>query len=393
MIRSVPSETDRSSGEDPGESLDGLAGAIDRGVSFLREAQLPSGEFRTLLASSPDFEEATFDSSPFVTAQVLHSLHGLDRPEVAAMARAGLRFLRRERNFGGLWRYYSRREWKHFRIPPDLDDTACASHAFPLYGERAPRNRWIFRRNRDARGRFLTWVEPGASDPAFSPLRLVRSLGDRLARRSVPERPAAFRGVERFALETDEVPLDDVDPVVNANVLLYLGDGAGTEAVAPWLAEVVAGGPREPFSHYYRNPLALFYAIARALAAGRESLAPLADAVVEKTRALEESRELRRPGESGTPDRSGDPGEPGTGSAPGPLSVALAANVLAFLAPGDEALPPMIERLLGLQREDGSWAVEAFYRGAIECWGSPELSTALALEALAGIAGKAGAGP
>lgn len=349
-----------SSSEKFEDSTTSLSGAIDRALAFLQKRQLPTGEFETRLSSSPTLEESIFDSSPFVTTHVLHAIHGLERPAVAEMARRALNFLLSEENFGGLWRYYSMKKWKHFRIPPDLDDTACVSYVLELYGESAPKNRWIFRRNRDSEGRFLTWVEPRPNESFLSPIRLIRSIGDKLARKNVPERPPEFIGVERFALETDAVPLEDADPVVNANVLLYLGDCPETESVAPWLAEVIERGPQDGFSLYYRNPLTLFYAVSRATTAGVASLEPLRLAVVQKTSSLS------------IPD----------GPFCDPLSTAFALNILGSLDPENGQAMPTIDHLLKTQRSDGAWPAAPFYSGPTEFWGSQELTTALAIEAL-----------
>jgi hypothetical protein len=100
--------------------------ALDRAVAFLRRSQLPHGEFRTFIGTDLQLSNALLDSSPFVTTFVLHALSHLDRNQVDDMVQKALDFLEREMEFGGVWRYYSSLQYKHCRIPPDLDDTACS---------------------------------------------------------------------------------------------------------------------------------------------------------------------------------------------------------------------------------------------------------------------------
>jgi hypothetical protein len=64
------------------------------------------------------------------------------------------------------------------------------------------------------------------------------------------------------------------------------------------------------------------------------------------------------------------------------LATALAAGVLLTFSGEHAATHRAIGALLRSQRTDGSWERHAFYGGPVEFWGSDELTTALALEAL-----------
>src|ERR1700744_2921968 len=101
---------------------------------------MPHGEFKTLLGADKSMSNAVLDSSPFVTSFVIYALaHALDFHVMDMIAKATA-FLRSEMEFGGVWRYWSSRQHKHARLPPDLDDSACISYALKLAGARVPHN-------------------------------------------------------------------------------------------------------------------------------------------------------------------------------------------------------------------------------------------------------------
>jgi hypothetical protein len=337
--------------------------AIERATNFLRQAQLPHGEFKTLLGSDLQLSNAVFDSSPFATSLVAYALSHVDCVPVGDMVAKALSFLQSEMEFGGVWRYYGARQYKHCRIPPDLDDTACASYALQINGRRAPRNRWLFRYNRDASGRFLTWILI-KRQPAFAPrlwfVRLIGSLQAHRARRAAPL-PEVASHPRLLKTARDIVPADDVDPVVNANAVLYLGENADTAPAIAYLADLIRNGPGKSFSLYYKDIMALHYMVARAHLHSAPSLAAIGDLIVHDV--LQHQR--------------------ADGSFGHALSSSLAASALLTFAPGTPFLPRAIAFLLRSQREDGSWGAFPFYSGPTEFWGSEELTTALCIEALA----------
>jgi hypothetical protein len=326
-------------------------------VAFLREAQLPHGEFRTLLGSDDTLADGVLDSSPFATTHVVYALGDLGEHARPLIDRA-LAFLRSEMEPGGLWRYYASRQWKHTRIPPDLDDTCCASFVLARQGWRVPRNRWLILANRDPQGRFGTWMIP---TPRTGWLyRMVRARGDARARRLAPPRPAGLTAAGRFARPTDEVHPGEIDAVVNANVLLYVGESPETAAAVEYVASVVAGGLGADATIYYTNPLSLAYAVARAQRHGVSSFGRQSAGLA---RAIE--AHWRVGGQSASP-----------------LTAALAGSALLTLAPESHVAAAAVGRLLETQRSDGSWPREVFYRGPEEFWGSDELTTGLCLEVL-----------
>jgi hypothetical protein len=337
--------------------------SIARAVNFLRDAQLPSGEFRTFLGSDAQMSNALFDSSPFVTTFVVYGLGHVDHAAATTMIAKALRFLRREMEIGGVWRYYGRDQYKHGRIPPDLDDTACASYALRSNGKPSPRNRWLFRANRDRAGRFFTWVTPQPATALLSPFRLRCAIGDLQAerwRRRAP-RPVVANDPRLLATDNDPVPIEDIDPAVNANAILYLGEGPDTAPAIDWLNAMVNREAPIPESLYYKDILALHYMIARACRHSAPSLLQSKKRLVELT--------IMRRRVDGTFGSS--------------LSTALAASVLLTFDPDNNVLREALDFIVRHQGSNGSWEAEPFYSGPTEFWGSAELTTAFCVEVLA----------
>ena len=328
--------------------------AIDRAVCFLREAQLPHGEFKTMLGSNRTMSAVVFDSSPFTTSFVLYALSRLPAGSADDLIEKAATFLRREQEFGGVWRYWSKRQRKHFRLPPDLDDTACASFALRAAGFEPPRNIWAFEQARDGEGRFLTWLTPlgNAAHPVkLGFLRLISAVKERLARRRFAIDPA-----EDPRFKVTQIKLDDVDPVVNANAALYLGQGPLTAPAIDYVCKLVEAGVPKEFSIYYQDPLFLFHAIARAHRHGVPKFGRLKEPIL---RAVLDSADRGSRFES-------------------PLFAAVAASVLLTFESQSPVLTAALDQVCETQDAAGGWPICAFYN----VWGAQELTTAFCLEAL-----------
>ena len=315
-----------------------LNDAIARAVAFLGDRQLASGELATEISTDRAMaSDAAFDSSPFTTAIAVYSLGfvaaspgAATAQRAAAVRRRALDFLHAERIPPGLWRYWSARSGKG--ISPDADDTALISFVLLEAGEGGDlpaANRQLLAANRDRDGIFQTWFRaPGARN--------------------------------------------DTDSVVNANVLLYLGDGPDTAGAAARLREVASAGEVADSFWYYTTELAFHYALSRAFRHGAASLADVVPAL--RSQVLARRR----------PDLSfGDE-----------LDTALAACTLLNLAPAGsptdrETIRAAAGFLLARPQEHGGWRSIAYYQGPeppsprTRFFGSAELTTALCLEALA----------
>jgi hypothetical protein len=285
-------------------------------VDFLAGRQLAHGEFACFRHPDPSLAgEGVLDSSPFVTTFVLHALELVSHPAKESMRGRAFAFLEAEREPPGVWRYWTSRQGSV--IDHDLDDTACAS--FALRDRSKQDNLEVILANRHESGLFKTWLRPPDAD-------------------------------------------NDVDGVVNANVLLYLGERPETTAARDIVTAAINDGREQAASVYYVEPAALYHAVARAHAHGVTGFVRCRDAVA---------------------DKLGGAGED-------PLASALSLCALADFAidrPAERRR--RLEALLARQSADGSWPRAAFYAGPeppaphAVWWGSEELTTSLCIAALA----------
>lgn len=332
--------------------------SLRSGLAFLEGRQLPTGQFPVQATSHyKPGDPVIDDASPFATSHVISSLGFLPDAEVRPMLDRALAYLRREMTGPGLWRYWNRDAvWEgrpiHSFIPADLDDTASHSWLLRRHGVAFPDNRHLLLHNRDGEGRFYTWFVPRPR--ATGDLRYWRAvLGEvTLARLTVFWR-------------TTEADYDDVDAVVNANVLLYLGDGPETAPVVRWLARIVETGREAESDKWYRDIFTFHYALSRCRPAGIHGFDHLRPLILDRLAAA-----VR--------------GDGGIGE--NPMHTALALNTLFNM----EIDAPFAERalahLLDTQAADGGWPSAPYYYGGPTrsvSWGSRELTTGLCLEALA----------
>jgi hypothetical protein len=299
-----------------------LAPPVRSGLRFLQNHQLPYGEFRTYASPSIKMRVTSFDSSVFVTTFVLYSIARIDSPRVKAMSKKAISFLAGEMRGPGLFQYYTSKNTNS--IGYDLDDTACASVA--LQQSRLPvvggRNIEHILENRNEADLFYTWVGGAAVE-------------------------------------------NDVDSVVNANVMFYLGDRDETRSAGRYLIDTIERS-REGYSyHHYLDDMTLYYAVSRAYAHGAPSLGGAREAIIEKIL-----------------QRSKDDGSFGDA-----LATACAVCTLAnFEYSGVTRLGEAARYLEANQSANGSWRRIAMYLQPGRYYGSEELTTALCLEALTHVA-------
>jgi hypothetical protein len=328
-----------------GLSLRELEAATDLATGYLYGRQLAWGEFETL--ASPDEDMAsrcTFQSSPFATAQVMYSLGGLRSPPVQEMLARGLDFLQSEMEGAGLWRFWSSRSEWHRLLPPDVDDTCCASFVLETKGRPVPNNRALILANRNEAGLFFTWLVPrtDAATSASFAHHYVACLEEVLA-------------LSRFG------EVDNVDCVVNANALLYLGQSQDSRRAVQHLIDAVVKGTEGGCSDFYPNPMAFYYAVSRAYRSGVRALGALAPSVSDRV----------------TGRQCAD------GSFGNELSTALAICALVNFGSTTGAIQRAARFLLEAQADDGSWPRLSMFLGAGRYYGSRELTTAICVEALA----------
>ncbi len=267
--------------------------SIRRGLDFLESTIDENGAWHCIRFNTADPDiPRHFERPAFVSAYCVLALEYCEEPQAKAMCAATKAYLAETVEFPGLWRYY-----RH--LPQDLDSTALCSlvigdHPWILLGRNVPH----ILANRDEEGRFLTWI-------------------------LAEDEPDV---VSRFRIEAD--------PVVNANVIAYLGDCPETRDAQRWLEALVAEGGLDGSSKWYPDTVAIYYAIARAAIRAQPALDQLHPILADRILDLRGEKE-------------------GFGNV---LRTAQAVSALHD-AGGLEKTDArdLLERILGWQRDDGSW--------------------------------------
>jgi hypothetical protein len=298
--------------------------AIGRAIAFLERRQLPSGEL-------PVLASGTRDPSIFPTAVMAHSLSFA--PGAQTIRDRALDFLHSEMDPRGLWKHWPREHSRSRELPPDLDDTSCASAVLARAGRPFPDNRKLLLANRNGDGLFYTW---------------------KLTHREL-RHPLVLWSLFRCGTAK---PFD-VDAVVNANVVFYLG---AIPEVIEHLLRVLRENRETSCDKWYDNPFVVWYFFSRALHAH----APEAGEIIEKKIA------------AATPRNA--------------LESALAACSLWCWNRS-----PAVGPILAAQLNSGAWPAAPLYHDGRArrrdgtfaqphpdtlYWGSEELTTAFCIEAL-----------
>ena len=267
--------------------------SIRRGLVFLESTINEQGAWHCIRfnIANPEIPRH-FERPPFVSALCVLALESSDEARAKAMCAATKAYLVDTMEYPGLWRYY-----RH--LPQDLDSTSLCSlvvgtHPWILLGRNVPR----ILANRDGEGRFLTWM----------------------LEEDEPNVVATFR--------------IEADPVVNANVIAYLGDHAETRAAQRWLEALITEGSLEGSSKWYPDTVTIYHAVTRAMIRARPALDRLRPILADRILGLR--------------DDNGEFGDV--------LQTAQALSALYNIGSLERIdAKRQAERFIGSQREDGSW--------------------------------------
>lgn len=331
--------------------------AVTRGVEYLFHHQYPNGEFCAYIANdAPMLLWTATDSSVFSTAIISSSLLSLDEiPMVDEILKKSTFLFECQMERGGAWNHFTHRHDLRKLCPTDVDDTSCISAVFRARGINwpSPSNIPLLLANRAKNGLFYTWV--------VLRLRLIRNRS--YWRLVLPE---LLRPIKSFLFWTSgEFSRNDIDAVVNANALHYIGENKHTKPVIDYLIKIILENREADCDTWYRNPLAVYYFITRNYYNGINSLEPIKTPVI--NRILNTAKPDGRLGEN-------------------VLDTALAANSLMNLNYDGKELEMAIDFLISSQRRTGEWERWVLYWGGpkqLLGWGSEELTTGFCLEALA----------
>ncbi|MXW67069.1 MAG: hypothetical protein F4Z72_08745 [Gemmatimonadales bacterium] len=318
----------RSSGATSGALARAAREGIRRGLAFLESAIDENGAWHCIRFNVADPEiPRHFERPPFVSALCALALESSDEPQARAICTATKAYLIDTIEYPGWWRYY-----RH--LPPDLDSTSLCSlvigtHPWIWLGRNVPG----MLANRDEAGRFMTWV-------------------------LAEDEPDV---VSRFRIEAD--------PVVNANVLAYLGDHPGTRDARRWLEALVTEGNLEGSSKWYPDTVSIYYAITRAMIRAEPALDPLRPVLADRILGLRDE-------------------EGGFGNV---IQTAQAVTALYNIGSLERIdAKREVEMLMSLQREDGSWPELLAFGDQTLKWGvvgqighgSEAVTSAFCIEAL-----------
>ena len=221
--------------------------SIQRALAFLQTTLDENGAWHCIRfnVADPDIPRH-FERPPFISALCVLALESCARAR--ALCESTRAYLVDTMEYPGLWRYY-----RH--LPLDLDSTTLCSLVIDTHP-------WVVLRrnvaqilaNRDANGRFMTWV-----------------LGD--------DEPDV---VSKFRIEAD--------PVVNANVIAYLGDCPETRDAQHWLESLVREDRLKDSSKWYPDTVTIYYAITRAMLRARPALESLRPVLADRILGLRDAR-------------------------------------------------------------------------------------------------------
>ena len=317
-LRSVSSETLAEAARE----------SIRRGLVFVESTLDGNGAWHCIRfnVADPDIPRH-FERPAFVSALCVLALDSCDEARARAICAATRTHLVNTMEYPGLWRYY-----RH--LPQDLDSTSLcslvlASHPWILLGRNVPR----ILANRDEEGRFLTWALAEDEPDVVSTFRI------------------------------------EADPVVNANVIAYLGDHPETRDAKEWLEALVTLGSLDDSSKWYPDTVAIYYAITRATIRVRPALDQLRPVLADRILSLRDDK-----GEFGNI-----------------LQTAQAVSALYNVGSLDRIdAKREAERFIGLQRHDGSWPELLAFGDQLLKWGvvgqighgSEAVTSAFCIEAL-----------
>jgi hypothetical protein len=347
-----------------------LAGVIELGLSFLEQSQLTEGNF-TCYVSEGNFgvneEFEIFQEGErkawmyidnytiFPTTLIGFSLSHIKGSETAERVLTKIEdFLLGQKKWFDLWNHYTPPSRFYPCVAHDIDDTCCALAFLESRNRYKGKHMDIILSNRNREGLFYTW---------FS---LRKKKNKSLKYWISAARELKHPILTHYFYKSTESRRNDVDGIVNANVIYYLGEREETQKAISHILEHVKNGTEAEFDLYYRNPCTIYYLLSKCLAKGVRSFEPIRQILIERI--------LYRINSDGSIREN---------CLDTAMGLCALFNLNAELS--TELVNKMKNFLLSQQLPSGGWPKRIFYTANtryIVGWGSEELSTAIVLEAL-----------
>ncbi|WP_346239416.1 hypothetical protein ABDK00_006865 [Niabella insulamsoli] len=328
--------------------------SIDKAIDYLYHHQFPNGEFVSYIAPDEAMQEwCAPEGVNFLTGLIgLCLLPHQHLPIVDQILTNITNSLRYQMMRGGVWQHQTKAHRAYDYLAPDADDTAMISTLLKARNVPFPDNRGLMLCNRAGNGLFYTWFTLHGNFVKNSTAfwRLIAR-----------ELKHPFKVLFYWAKGVHN--RNDIDAVVNANVVSYLGHSEFTEPSIKYLSDLLVNDKEANSDKWYLNPLVYYYFIARLVPLKIEPIAAIKDLLIKKIKkAATESAAFQ------TCD----------------MEVAITLSSLLRLGCKDSDTANYIEHLLFSQKDKGNWERYAFYTLPPKTlfWGSEELTTALCIEAL-----------
>lgn len=331
--------------------------SVDRGINYLHSHQLPNGEFLFYMSGDDDMlgHNICTESCVFPAALIGTCLLSLKKSNSMAdeILKKSAEFLFYQMDKGGTWNHYTNLHRFRHLCPQDLDDTSCASYFLNEMAYNIPNHsiQKLMLDNRRKDGLFYTWIT-------------FRWLWNR------------NRLYWHYVFKELKYPIQslifwykfvctryDVDAVVNANVLHYMGKKEETKPITDYLIKILQENKESVSDKWYLNTLTVYYFISRNFASGNIEHEETRLSLISKLMSYYNK-------ESGFGRSS--------------LENALAITSLINLNYKGNEITKAVTELVDWQSKNGNWERWGFYYGGIKqfCFGSEELTTAFCLEAL-----------
>lgn len=292
------------------------------------------------------------DSVTFMTSLIANALIPFkNEPKVATLLKRSANFLQYQIMRGGVWQFFTK--WhKAFKYSaPDVDDTALASLFLQNMNIGAPNNLPMLLANRNKEGLFYTWFTWRVNFSFHKNywLLLLREFKE-------PIRTLLY-------WKRNEITRNDLDAVVNANVLLYLGYREVTAPIVKFIINIIKADKETQYDRWYQNPIVIYYFISRLFSLNIQELEQIRSNLTEKLlTAIQKSNDFYNTD----------------------LEMALALSGLINLGYKSPLLNEIAKKLIEAQKHNGEWrrnflyVVPSYSFG----WGSEEVTTAFCIEAL-----------
>ena len=314
--------------------------AHDLAIDYLLKRQSPNGEFKSLecypLMGDPIVWKYA-KPSPFVHANILYGLLHSNDNRANVILEKGADFLLSRMEYNGFWRFWQIEQGIN-NVPLDLDDSSISSFVLQKLGKASLSNRKLISSNTHRNGYFKTWLSPSIWN---------FKMWNALRKEQAYFLPTIIGGM---------LEMDDDEPGVAANVVLYLGQSKKTSnCISMIIEEITNGGFKQQF---YDNKWCVYYHISRAFYHGISAFHQL------KAQFENEIKEASI-------------------SASNTFDSLLMLNIAVNMKMDAEVLEPLLEKLLfNDEILNSAWEPYRYFTSKNRMFygGAPELTAALFIE-------------